>query len=572
MTISDSDSLWLRHLSGECLQPWEEQRLLRFLEEDPELKESLLRDHEMDGMLRSLDRARREEAGFLREVRALIDAEKDRTRFVGRFRERMKREGSGRFLRAGTTRRVSRAAPSPSPSSAPKIALIAAEFLVGAFLLWAALSSSPGRAKPAPQARRTPVEEAPEVRVAPALEWAPKRSAEPPPSGPAAPSELRAAPLLPSAPPADPPRAALGRRDTIPAAAVLDRIQGDVYLRSARGLVAAEPGCSLMPGEGLVSVGPRSGASVKYPDETRFQIRGDTIVQELAEGPGKRVVLSKGSFSISVSRQPVDAPMEIITPAARITVVGTRFSVACGPEATRVMVDEGRVRLTSLARDESVDAVAGEVASASAARLWSARPLRSYALPTDWKGSKNDSAQGNPYRVDSRPTWRVDQIWPDDPSKVENYTPLVWNGLFWRASEQNSGGQPSADASESGLGLGVRMWWPDQLGSKLASLAFVAPADGVYAVEGSVRTDVWEGATLKPLDLQILKMDRKEKQITVLASIPLATPQLLELQDLVVPLKPQQELIFLPRFPERSHVACTCALEGLKVHRLASKP
>ncbi len=569
MTISESDSLWLRHLAGDRLQPWEEQRLLRFLEEDPELKETLLRDHELDGMLRALDRARREEAGFLREVRSLLDAEKDRTRFVSRFRERLKRDGgSSRFVRKATTRRASRPAPSTASSPAPKIALIAAEFLVGAFLLWAALSSSPERTKPAPQARRTTVEEVPEVRPAPPLEWAPKRTPEPAPSEPSAPSELRAAPLLPPAPPLDAPRVAVGRHETLPAVAVLERIQGDVYLRGPRGLTPAQPGHSLMPGEGLVSVGPKSRASVTYPDATRFQIRGDTIVQELSQSPGKRVVLSQGSLSTSVSRQPADAPMEIVTPVARITVVGTRFSVACGPEGTRVMVDEGLVRLTSLARGETVDAAAGDCAVATASRTWSARSLRSYALPADWKGSKSDSAQGNPYRVDSRPTWRLDQIWPDDPANVDHYTPLVWNGLFWKASEQSSGGQPSAEVSERGLGLGVRMWWPDQLGSKLASLAFVAPADGVYAVEGEVRSDIWEGATQKPLALQVLKMDRKEKQITEVASIPLATTQLLELHDLVLPLKAQQELIFLPRFPERSHVACTVLFEGLKVHRM----
>jgi ferric-dicitrate binding protein FerR (iron transport regulator) len=572
MTISDSDSLWLRHLAGERLQPWEEQRLLRFLEEDPELKDAFLRDHEMDGMLRALDRARREEKGFLREVRSLVEAEKDRTRFVSRFRERMKREGSGRFLRANTTRRIPRVAAPPSSSPAPRIVLIAAEFLVGAFLLWAALSSSPERAKPAPQVRRTPVEDAPEVRQAPPLDWAPARRPEPAASEPAAPSELRPAPLLPSVPPMETPRAVADRHETVPALAIVERIQGDVYVRNPRGMAPAKPGHSLMPGEGLVSVGPKSGASVKYADDTRFQIRGDTIIRELAEGPGKRIVLSQGSFATSVSHQPAEAPMEILTPVARITVVGTRFSVACGLEATRVTVDEGRVRLTSLARSETVDAVAGEVAGATAGRLWSARPLRTYPQPSDWKGMKSESAQGNPYRVDSRPTWRLDQIWPDDPTKVENYSPLVWNGLFWRASEQSSGGQPSAEVSENGIGLGVRMWWPDQLGSKIASLAFVAPVDGVYALEGGVRTDIWEGGTLKPLLLQVMKMDRKEKQITELASVAVTTPELLELQDLLVPLKAQQELIFLPRLPERSHVACTYVFEGLKVHRVAWKP
>jgi len=567
MTISESDSLWVRHLSGERLQPWEEQRLLRFLDEDPELKDALLRDHEMDGLLRALDRARSSGDRFLRETRSLILAEKDRTRFVSRFRERLKR--------SATTRRVSRPAAPPPP--APKLGLIAAEFLIGAFLLWAALSSSSDDPRPAIQARQVPVEPpAPPADVR-AVEWAPKRPSEPPSPEAVPLPPVRPAPApLPAAPPEPAPATAGGRRDTVTALAILDRVDGEVYVRTEQGLAPARAGRPLRAGEGIVTVGPRSRAAVKYPDSTRFLIRGETIVRELAEGGaldaasrgvGKRVALSQGSFSIDVARQPADAPMEIVTPVARITVVGTRFSVACGPDATRVMVDEGRVRLTSLARDEAVDAAAGDCASATAARIWSARPLRTYALPADWKGSKTESAQGNPYRVESRPTWRLDQVWPDDPAKVENYTPLVWNGLFWRSSEHGSGGQPSAEVSETELRLGVRMWWPDQLGSKLSSLAFVAPADGIYSVEGTARTEVWEGGAPRPLILQVLKMDRKEKQVTEIASILLATPQLLELHDLAVPLKSQQELIFVPQFPERAHVACTYLFEGLRISR-----
>src|SRR6185295_2315555 len=114
-------------------------------------------------------------------------------------------------------------------------------------------------------------------------------------------------------------------------------------------------------------------------------------------------------------------------------------------------------------------------------------------------------------------------------------------------------------------------WWPDQLGNKLSSLAFIAPAEGLYAVEGLVRTEIWEGGSAKPLLLQVLKLDRKEKQVTALASIPLSAPRVLELHDLVVPLKAQQELVFIPQFPERGRVACTYLFEELKVVRLAPK-
>jgi ferric-dicitrate binding protein FerR (iron transport regulator) len=573
MTIPESDALWLRHLSGERLQAWEEQRLLRYLEDDAELREAALRDLEMDGFLRALDRSRSAPDAFLQETRALLSNEKDRTRFVNRFRERLRREpASARFPRA-TTRRVARAPAAPAPG--PKLALIAAEFLVAAFLLWAALSppDETVRATAPPSRRPIAWDPAPAQTAAAPAEGTARKTPEPPRSEASASSPLRPNPLRRSEPsPETAPAPLGGRHDTLPALAVVDRVIGEVQIRTEQGFIPARTGHDLMPGQILATVGSGSRASVKYPDGTRFSTRGDTLVRAVADEPGKHLSLASGGFSIEVAKQPADAPMEIVTPAARITVVGTRFSVSCSTDVTRVLVDEGRVRLSSLTRDEFVEAGGGECAGATSARVWAARPVRTYALPADWKGAKSESAQGNPYRVDGRPMWRVDQIWPDDPLKMENYTPLVWNGLFWRASEQNSGGQPSAETSEASIGLGVRMWWPDQLGSKLASLAFVAPADGVYSVDGIARTEVWEGATQRPLFLQVLRMDRKEKQMTSIASIPLTGLQFLDLQDLLVPLKAQQELIFLPQFPEKSHVACTVLFEGLKISRYPTKP
>jgi hypothetical protein len=576
MTLSSSESLWLRHLSGERLESWEEQRLLHFLQEDPDLKDSVLVDREMDGLLRTLARSRRRHDRFVREFPSLLAAERDRTRFMSRFRDRMKREtGSGRAARKTTTRHIPRIAP-PRPAAAPgpRLAILAAGLIAGIAILAALFASASPSVPNAPlQAKRAAVEDTPSAAAPKPLDRPPFESAEATDSGipqdrkPRRPPESRE-----TAAPVGPPAGGTGRHETIPAIAVLDRIEGDVYIVTPKGVIPARFGHDMMPGQGITTVGPRSRAGVKFPDSTRFELEGDTIISELAEAHGKRVSVSQGSLSIQAARQPAGSPMEILTPATRITVVGTRFTVACDPDATRVEVEEGRVRMDRPSKEGTLEVGAGECAGATIERLWSARRLRTYAAPADWRGTKAESAQGNPYRVDSRPMWRLDQIWPDDPLKVENYTPLVWSGLHWHASDQGSGGQPSARTADGGLELGVRMWWPDQLGSKLSSIAFVAPADGSYSVEGLVRTEVWEGGTQRPLLLQVLKLDRKETQITPVASIPLSRPRLLELHGLVLPLKAQQELIFIPQFPERGRVACTYLFEGLRITRLASQP
>lgn len=529
MNLPESDALWLRHLSGETLRPWEEERLLAFLEEDPGLRGRILADREMDGLLRDLERCRRSGADFARRVA--------RARSTGRTRERPR---SGR---KNTTRRLPRAV-APRETSGSRPWIIAAEFLIGvAILIGLVVSSSDD---PAPATARRPVPASPPVEDAPRI-----LRAAPEPVAPPAPEPRRVTVVFQTptfAEPAPPPAERTGARATAVALAVLDRAEGDVYVHARGGLRPAAPGHDLLPGDGISTVGPRSRAVLKFPDSTRVEIAGDTILRELSEGPGKRLTLAQGALGIQAARQPAEAPMELLTAAARITVVGTRFTVACDPDATRVSVEEGRVKLGG------VEVGAGECAGAAAGRVWSGRRLKTYVLPGD----------------DFRGTWRFDQVWPDDPLQVANYTPLVWSGRHWRASDQGSGGQPSAELSDSSVGLGVRMWWPDQLGSKLASLAFIAPADGTYMVEGAARTEILEGGTARPIQLQVLALDRTSTSVSTVATIPLTGSRLLDLQELV-PLQARQELVFLPRFPEKGRVACTVRLEGLRISRVALK-
>jgi hypothetical protein len=58
-----------------------------------------------------------------------------------------------------------------------------------------------------------------------------------------------------------------------------------------------------------------------------------------------------------VTKQPAGAPLSIVTSQAEIVVLGTRFTVVCAPDSTRVDVREGRVK--AIRRSDSAGAEIG---------------------------------------------------------------------------------------------------------------------------------------------------------------------------------------------------------------------
>lgn len=61
-------------------------------------------------------------------------------------------------------------------------------------------------------------------------------------------------------------------------------------------------------------------------------------------GTGVRLDLAAGDLDCTVAPQPAAAPFVVITAEARVVVVGTRFRVTAGTDATRVAVEQGSVR------------------------------------------------------------------------------------------------------------------------------------------------------------------------------------------------------------------------------------
>jgi WD40 repeat protein len=156
----------------------------------------------------------------------------------------------------------------------------------------------------------------------------------------------------------------LSRPASAPVIARLERIEGEVYVVSGASREAVAAGRELRSGQGLQTVGEESGAVVVYPDATRLEIGPDSTVGELSNGGaepgvGKRVALLAGFLGADVTKQPEGRPMVLTTPHARVVVQGTRFSLVNSPEATRVDLEQGSVRLTRRSDGESVEMAAG---------------------------------------------------------------------------------------------------------------------------------------------------------------------------------------------------------------------
>ncbi len=108
----------------------------------------------------------------------------------------------------------------------------------------------------------------------------------------------------------------------------------------------------------------------------------------------KRLSLQAGALSAEVAPQPPGAPMEIVTPLARTTVVGTAFTLACDHRWSQLDVDHGEVAIASLDGNASTSVVTGHSA-ALVRRATGETTLREWiysyqAEDAEWAGSPDE--------------------------------------------------------------------------------------------------------------------------------------------------------------------------------------
>jgi ferric-dicitrate binding protein FerR (iron transport regulator) len=137
-------------------------------------------------------------------------------------------------------------------------------------------------------------------------------------------------------------------------AATVERVEGEASLKA---------GQDVLVGEGLETRGAKSLAVLKFDDGTRLELRGDTSIRDLKIVGGKRVTLSRGILAASVAKQSVG--MIFLTSQAEVRVLGTRLTLSLSADATRVEVEEGRVRMKRLPDGATSEVVAGHFAVAA---------------------------------------------------------------------------------------------------------------------------------------------------------------------------------------------------------------
>jgi hypothetical protein len=156
------------------------------------------------------------------------------------------------------------------------------------------------------------------------------------------------------------------------------RTRGAQFAQASTGTVVQRNGrtlpftaaMELRPGD-LVKT-PGSGFAVlSFPSEaTHFELGGDAALV-WAKGPSQdRWELRQGELQCIVARHQRHQPLEIFTPLARVTIIGTKFALWTRRGETRLDVEQGLVTIQRLRDGQTV-----EVSSDYYAIVESAGPL-----------------------------------------------------------------------------------------------------------------------------------------------------------------------------------------------------
>ena len=140
----------------------------------------------------------------------------------------------------------------------------------------------------------------------------------------------------------------------------LQGVSGDVRILAVGGEVrSAENGSLIKSGDTVRASGERDQAVFNFADGTKITLIGDTSVT-LSDGGQKSVVVHQGNLAVLAKPQPRELPLVLATPTARIQVVGTQFLLETRRDHTDLSVIEGRVRVTRVDDNQSVEVTQGK--------------------------------------------------------------------------------------------------------------------------------------------------------------------------------------------------------------------
>jgi hypothetical protein len=422
--------LWIRLSCGDVLTASEERDLLEAMERDDELRRRLLRNDQIDGLLRGLRKENSEREAFVRSFIGRLAAERDATRFIQKVQPALPQ---GEAIRAPFPARR-RGLPRRRSGWNPWIlALAAAGVLFGIAVLVSVFTTGSDRRKAemAEEARRQ-VERENARAMREHAEAVRKRSEErlremeqeearlarqesPAPPDPSAEEKRQAevaklksekerieremrdaidaarkaeervqaqarTPESPKGPEAPPPAPL---RETQASVAKISEVAGEVFVTGKEGRSPARAEMDLLPGQGLETAENEARGVLVFADGTRVEAGPGAAVKDLRAEGGKRVFVEKGAVRAEVARQPKDQAMVFETPHGMAKVLGTtlRIVVESGEKgSTQLEVTEGKVRLQRRFDGRTVDVPSGYYAVAARGVELAAKRLRETLL------------------------------------------------------------------------------------------------------------------------------------------------------------------------------------------------
>lgn len=390
---------WSRYLSRENVTEEEEHALSEALEANEALRDELLREAEMDGLLRGWAEGVQDSETAVRSFLEYLAAERDAGRFIQEVQSL--RKGGEKPRPRPSSRRWARKAGSDAAGLPWRLGLAAAGALVVVILALTGSSSGPtppreartagGRAQREDERRKASsarqelasqargererlekelaAQEDEKRRLAEAQMAAKDererqelkaREAELAKAAEAFKEKVRiarekereaaaAAQVDAPLPAPEPSPAKLGTRAAV---AKVDRVEGEAYRVTPAGKAALQGGEDILLDQGIETVGAGSRAILVFGDKTRLVMEAETALGGLRVEQGKRVFLEKGAVRAEVAKQPPGRPMVFATRDGEATVLGTTLRLVMDPDpkrGTRLEVEEGKVRLKNLA-------------------------------------------------------------------------------------------------------------------------------------------------------------------------------------------------------------------------------
>ena len=395
---------WSRFLAGEELSPEAQKGLVDALDRDLELRESLLENLQLDGILHAMSTTRRDGEAFVRHLSECLAPERDATRFIKKVESRLNDNpppmstppATGRKSKKDTTRVFRRRSASSTPGeTAWKPALIAAAAFITILLLVTSSPKEPRRTVvkgpqiptltpdvpvPPPQIpekreppRQTVQQDAP--LKAPTFVPGPKSEETPKPvvtdeDRRKIDEELKKGlvpPRIPKTESAPGPSAVVAA----PAPTVVEAVEGNVYLaKSKSDKQRARKGDAVATGVDVETY-PSSLARLRFNDGTWLEVGPASSFREVSAPTataGRKVFLASGTLESQITKQAPDRPMIFSTPTGEATILGTtiRLTISNDPKVgTTLEVKEGKVLLTRYADRRSVEVISGQFAIAA---------------------------------------------------------------------------------------------------------------------------------------------------------------------------------------------------------------